>query len=184
MSICGLRRLSIHYTPHPPAVLPLCFSAFDVPIRPPAAPRDRTNRRRFRLFPARVTSLSFRFRRPDPPAFSTRRTARAAPERSAKSPAFPFRFRNLSVCFLSCFTISFSFQALRAFQTGARNKKKHARAACFLRCVFLRYALSAYDVRHGRRARVSGRVTASRGSRLSCRPRTARPRRRVRASPC
>ena len=28
MSICGLRRLSIHYTPHPRAVLPLCFSAF------------------------------------------------------------------------------------------------------------------------------------------------------------
>ena len=66
MSICGLRRLSIHYTPHPRAVLPLCFSAFAATFRPAFSTRRtaRDSTHRPRLFPARVTSLSFRFRRP------------------------------------------------------------------------------------------------------------------------
>ena len=160
MSICGLRRLSIHYTPHPRAVLPLCFSAFAAPFRSrpflPPHPRAIARTAAAPVFSTRrVTSLSFRFRRPvhhargkrdvypcehgvdeqyarhrehrsaprtartaspaitvppaplpsfprtcylfvfplppprSAPAFSTRRTARAAPERSATSPAFP-----------------------------------------------------------------------------------------------
>ena len=180
MSICGLRRLSIHYTPHPRAVLPLCFSASAATYTTPEEgkmfiharmgsmssilatvstalrraqhePRRRRSPyrpRRSRLFPARVTSLFFRFRRPVPlPPFPPAAPPAPLPKGRRHRPRFPVLFSLLSNSFSELYFAIFSvpnavfsdlflFQALRAPQTGARNKKKHARAACFLRFVF------------------------------------------------
>ncbi len=184
MSICGLRRLSIHYTPHPRAVLPLCFSAFAATYTTPEGsgtfihasmgsmssmlatvstalrraqhePRRRRSPyrpRRSRLFPVRVTYLFFRSHRSDPsrlfhPPHRARSHESPPPKGRRHRPRFPVLFSLLSNSFselyFAIFSVPnavfydlFSFQALRAFQTGARNEKKHTRVACFLRCVF------------------------------------------------